>query len=192
MTDGPFRNAVLSRAWKRYGSNLSNDACSLNDRAVQACRSIIGDIQLKEMKALLSDLKSLAERPQMDLDPSASIDAIFARHIRSPLTDTLERHFAAQVLDGAPLSAALDKVVQRTVSGLIEGAKERMTDECACARDKGDVSIKEHSKILERSSETFDAVAGYHGLLYQAFFEGSKVLKSATRKKDGLDEGPEE
>lgn len=192
MTDGPFRNAVLSGAWKRYGRNLSNDACSLNDRAVQACRSIVGDIQLKEVNALLSDLKSLAQRSQMDLDPSASIEAIFARHTHSPLTDTIERYFAVQILDGASLGNAIDKVVQRTVSGLIEEAKERMIDECASARDKGDISLKEYSKLLDRNAETFNAATGHHDLLCQALFEGRKVLKSVSRKKDGLEDGPEE
>lgn len=191
MTDGPFRNAVLSGAWKRYGRNLANDACSLNDRAVQACRSIIGDIP-KEVKALLSDLKSLAGRPQMDLDPSASIDAIFARHIRSPLTDTLERHLAVQIQDGVRLEVALPHVVQKTVTGLIEDAKERMIDGCVSARDKGDISLKEFPKILGRSDEAFEQVYGHHDLLCQTLFEGPKVLKNATRKKDGLDEGPEE
>ncbi len=192
MTDGPFRNAVLSGAWKRYGRNLANDACSLNDRAVQVCRSIVGDIQLKEVNALLSDLKSLAQRSQMDLDPGASIDMIFARHTRSPLIDTLERHFAVQILNGLSLGNALDKVVQRTVSGLIKEAKERMIDECASARDKGDISLKEYSKLLDRNAEAFNAAMGHHDLMCQALLEGRKVLKSATRKKDGLEDGPEE
>ena len=95
MTDGPFKNAVLSSRWKQYGKDLVSDAASSEERAAQACHSILGDVDLKALGPLLSALKAQAQRTQMDLDPVSSVEAVFESHAKSPLTDILQKHLIA-------------------------------------------------------------------------------------------------
>ena len=118
MTDGPFRNAELSSRWRRYGESLVSDAVSPGERTAQACRSMLGDVDMKSFSALLSALKAHAQRPQMDLDPVASLDAIFDSHSKSPLTDILQKNLAANLRDQMPPEIALDQALSGAVSRL--------------------------------------------------------------------------
>ena len=191
MTDGPFKNAALSSRWKQYGKDLVSDAASLEERTAQACHSILGDMDMKGHGSLLSALKGHAQRPQMDLDPVSSTEAIFDSHAKSPLTDILQKHLIANLRDQIPAERALDQAFPSTVTDWIDISKNRLDEECIRARDLGDLNHENYRKGIERNHETFDAIRPNE--LYDALFFGSRsAFKQATRKKVGVDEGPDE
>jgi hypothetical protein len=191
MSDGPFRNLPLSSRWQRYGEDLVSDAASLEERAAQVCHSMLGDVDLKEFSSLWSALQANTQRPQMDLDPISSIDAIFDGHPRSRLTDTLQKHLAANLRDQMPPGTALDQALAGTVRDWIGAAKNRLDEHCILARDLGDMSREDYRKGIERNRETFAAIKV--GDLCNALTCGNKrAFSQALRKKSGVDEGPDE
>lgn len=88
MTDGPFRNAELPSRWKRYGQELVSDAASPEERTVHVCHSMIGDVDMTAFSPLFNELKTHAERAQLDLDPVTTVETIFetrCSRMRTPL-----------------------------------------------------------------------------------------------------------
>lgn len=191
MTDGPFRNAELSSRWKRYGQDLVSDAVSPEERTMQACHSMIGDVDMKAFSPLFGDLKAHAERPQMDLDPVTAIETIFDNHPTSPVADTLQRHLIANLRNQMPLEKALDQALDSTAKEWIGATKNRLDEECIRARELGDMSREDYSKGIERNRETFAAIKPSE--LCDALAMGNKrAFRQAVQKKAGVDEGPEE
>lgn len=191
MTDGPFRNAELSSRWKRYGKDLVSDAVSPEERATQACHSMIGDLDMKAFRPLFGELKAHAERPQMDLDPVTMVDAIFDNHPTSPLADTLQRHLTANLRDRVPPEKALDQALNSTAKEWVSATKNRLDEECIRARELGDMSREDYRKGIERNRETFAAIKP--SKLCDALATGNKrAFSQAVQKKAGVDEGPEE
>ena len=191
MTDGPFRNATLSSRWKQYGKDLVNDAVSSEERAAQARRSMLGDVDAKAIGSLLSTLKEDAQHPQVDLDPISSAEAIFDRYTKSPVTDTLQKHLIANLRDQIPNGHALDQALWSTVTEWTAITKNRLDEECIRARDLGDMSHEHYRKGIDRNQETFDGIRTNE--LYHALLSGSpSAFNQASRKKTGVDEGPDE
>ena len=191
MTDGPFRNAALSSRWKQYGKDLVNDAVSSEERAGQACHSMLGDVDAKAICSLLRALKEHAQRLQIDLDPVASAEAIFDRHAKSPLTDILEKHLIANIRDQMPSDQARDQALQSTVREWTAITKNRLDEECIRARDLGDMNHERYRNGIDRNQQTFDAIEV--NAICQALLSGRpSAFKRATRKKAGVDEGPDE
>ena len=191
MTDGPFKNAALSSRWKQYGKDLVSDAATSEERTAQACHSILGDKDMKGLGPLLSALKAHAQRPQMDLDPVSSAEAIFDSYAKSPLTDILQKHVTANLRDQIPGERALAQALRSAVTDRIAITKNRMDEECIRARDVGDMSHENYRKGIERNHETFNAIRPNE--LCEALVSGNgRAFKQATRKKVGVDEGPNE
>ena len=191
MMDGPFRNASLSSRWKRYGNNLVSDAASSEERAAQACHSMLGDVDMKTLGPLLNALKAHAQRPQMDLDPVLSIDTIFDSHAKSPLTDTLQKHLIANVREQIPVGRALVQALPSAATDWIGITKNRLDEECIRARDLGDMNNESCRKGIERNREVFDTIRPSE--LCDALVSGNgRAFKQATRKKVGVDDGPDE
>jgi hypothetical protein len=191
MTDGPFRNTELSSSWKRYGQDLVSDAASLDERVKQACRSMLGDVDVKVFSALLKNLGIYAQRSQMDLDPVSQIEDIFEGYSKAPLMDTFQKHFAANLRDGLPSETALNQALAGIAKNWINTTKNRLDEECIRARDVGDMSREDYSKGIERNGETFAAVDPK--TLCDALTSGSKrAFKQMIEKKIGVDEGPDE
>ena len=191
MTDGPFKNTLLSSRWKRYGEDLVSDAVSPNERTKQACHCMIGDVNIREFSPLIGELKAHAERPQMDLDPVTAIEIIFDNHPISPLTDNLQRHLVANLRDQLPPDKALDQALHSTANEWIDTTKNRLDEECIRARELGDMSREDYHKGIERNHETFAAIKPSE--LCDALATGNKrAFTQALQKKVGLDEGPEE
>lgn len=191
MTDGPFRNAELSSRWKQYGKDLVSDAVSLDERAAQACHSMIGTDDLPAVSTILADIKTRAQLPQLDLYAVSSMETLFESHPRSPLTHMLEKHLMANLRDQLPLDVALEQALPSTVSDWVGITKNRLDEECIRARDHGDMNESDYRKSIERNRETFasidtDAVCG-------ALIVGDKhAFKQIQQKKAGVDEGPDE
>ena len=191
MTDGPFRNAALSSRWKRYGEDLISDATGPEKRTAQACHSMLGDVDMNAINPLLRDLQTHSLRPQLDLDPFASIDAIFDGYPKSPLADTIQKHLTANLRDQIPPEAALDQALISSTNDWTGTTKNRLDEECIRAREHGDMSREDFRKGLERNRDTFAAVN--QAALCDALTSGNKrAFKQAIQKKDGIDEGPDE
>lgn len=191
MSDGPFRNAELPSSWKRYGQDLVSDATSREERTTQACHSMIGDVDMKTFSPLFDELKTHADRPQMDLDPVTAVETIFEAHPTSPLADTLQRHLIANLRDQLPPEKALDQALDSTTKEWIGTTKNRLDEECIRARELGDMSREDYQKGIERNRETFAAIKPSE--LCDALATGNKrAFKQAVEKKAGVDEGPEE
>ena len=191
MTDGPFKNVALSSRWKQYVNDLVSDAASSEERAAQAYHSILGDMNVKAIGSLLSALKEHAQRPQIDLDPVSSAEAIFDSHAKSPLTDIFQKHLNANLRDQIPGERAQDQALQSTVTDLIAITKNRLDEKCILAHDLGNMNHEDYRKGIERNHETFDTIRP--NKLCDALVSGSgRGFKQATRKKVGVDEGPDE
>lgn len=191
MTDGPFRNAELSSRWKQYGRDLVSDAASADERTLQACHSMVGDLNVSEISSLLSAIKRHAERPQMDLDVMSSMEALFESGPKPPLIDTLQKHLMANLHDRMPLDTALDQALQSTVGDWIGITKNRLDEECIRARDLGDMKLEDYRKGIERNAETFAGIN--RSGLCEALTNGDKrTFKQAQQKKTGINEGPDD
>lgn len=191
MTDGPFKNAQLSSRWKQYGKDLVRDATSEEERATQACHSMIGDVDPVAISAILGDIRTYAQRPQMDLDPVPFMESLFEKHAKTPLTDLLQKHLIARLRDQMLPAAAIERALPNTVSDWIGITKNRMDEECIRARTLGDMSESDYRKGIARNRETFATVSP--DALGNALTIGDKrAFKQAQKKKIGVDEGPDE
>ena len=191
MTDGPFRNIELSKRWKQYGRDLVSDAASVDERTLQSCHSMVGDLNLSEISSLLIAIKRHAARPQMDLDMKSAAETLFESCPKSPLTDTLQKHLMANLYERMPLDTALDQALQSTVADWIGITKNRLDEQCIRARDLGDMSQDDYRKGIERNAETFAGID--RSGLCDALVNGDKrAFKRAQQKKKGVDEGPDE
>ena len=189
MTDGPFRNAELSSRWKQYGKHLVSDATSAEERAAQACHSMIGDVDLAAISTILGEIKTHAQRLQMDLDTVSSMEALFDAHPKSPLTDMLQKHLIANLRDRIPLDAALDQALPNSVADWIGMTKNRLDEECIRARDLGDMNENDFRKGIARNREIFASIQS--AALGDALITGNRrAFKKAQQKKTGVDEGP--
>ena len=190
MTDGPFKNAELRSLWKQYGKDLVSDAASSAERAAQACHSILGDVDMNTLGPLLSALKAHAHQTQMNLDPVSSFEATFENHANSPLTDIIQKHLIANLRDQAPPGMALDQALPSAVADLIDITKNRLDEECIRARDRSDMTQENCRKGIERNHEAFERINPNE--LCNALTSGNRhAFKEATRKKIGVDEGPD-
>ena len=191
MADGPFKNAALSSRWKQYGKDLVSDAASPEERAAQACHSMLGDVDMKAFGSLLNELEAHAQRPQMDMDPISSFEAIFDGHAKPPLTDILQKHLIANLREQIPGERALDQAILSAVRDSIGITKNRLDEECIRARDLGDMNHENYRKGIERNQEAFNAIRPNE--LCDALVSGNgRVFKQVTRMKVGVDEGPDE
>ena len=191
MTDGPFKNAALSSRWKQYGKDLVSDAASSEERASQACLSMLGEVDMQAFESLMSELSAHAQRPQMHLDPVSSVEAIFESHEKSQLSGIFQKHLIANLRDPVLVERPVDQALQGAVAELTDITRNRLDEECIRARDLGDMSHENCRKGIERNHEAFDAIRKKS--LCDALVAGNlRAFKPATRKKVGVDEGPDE
>lgn len=191
MTDGPFRNAELPSRWKRYGQELVSDAASPEERTVHVCHSMIGDVDMTAFSPLFNELKTHAERAQLDLDPVTTVETIFENHAPSPLADALRRHLIANLRDQISPDEALSDALENTAKEWIGTTKNRLDEECIRARELGAMSREDYRKGIERNRETFAAIKSSE--LSSALATGNKrAFRQAVQKKTSVDVGPEE
>ncbi len=191
MTDGPFRNAALSSRWKRYGKDLVNDAVSSEERAAQACHSMLGNVDMKAFGALLNELKAHAQRPQMDMDSISSVEAIFDGQAKPPLTNILQKHLIANLREQIPGERALGQAILSAVTDSIGITKNRLDEQCIRARDLGDMNHENYRKGIERNHEAFGAIRP-NELCDALVSDNGRAFRQVTRMKVGVDEGPDE
>lgn len=190
MTDGPFRNAEMSKRLKRFADSLVNDAASSAERISLACDSMLRDLASNNACALLKELKSHTQRQQMELDPVSSADEVFERFPKTPFADTLQKHLTANLQDQMHPEAAFDRALQAATIETIGETQNRINEECIRARDTEDMSPRQFRQAIERNYATFDAIDT--DVICEALLSGNKnAFKNAVRKKKGLEEGPD-
>lgn len=192
MTDGPFRNLPLNAHWKAYGKELVSDASDLQTRVAHASRSMLGNsCDLKAISDLFKDLEAIARRPQMDLDPWATIEANIDLYVSTPLIDALQRNLRVNLSDHHFCEAVLHRAFESAISDEIATTKARLDEECLRSRDRKDMSWGEYQRALTRNAEAFAAVNRVE--LRGAAINGSSAdFRRALAKKVGVDEGPDE
>ena len=191
MTDGPFRNAALSREWKRYGDDLISDAASPEERAVKAFYSMLNDVDLAAFSILWRDLNNHMQCRQLDLDPVASVEAIFDNNPKSTLVDTFQKELEAELRAQTSSLVALDKALINTAKFWISITKSRLDDQCICARELGDMSRDDFHKGIQRNEEAFSRIKLDD--FCSALVAGTKRgVGKFVEKKIGIDEGPDE
>lgn len=190
MTDGPFRNAKLSKRWKRYGQSLVSDAETPAARALLACDCMLEDVNMDVVGSILADLTAYAQRAQLDLDPGTAVEAIFEGHPPSDMTDAFRRQLMANLMDGVPADLALSQAISTVVKNLIDTTKSRLASECMHARTRGDMSVDDYRRGISRNNETFSAIN--QDEICAALVSGNKrAFKQSREKKSGVDDGPE-
>lgn len=189
MTDGPFRNSALNNKWKQYGRDLVNDAASPDERAKQACHSVLSAIDMKAFDRLYRELDSRASRDQMDLDSVAATEFIFDNNERSSFGDALERNLLCNLREGMSERKSLDAALASAVSELLENARNRIHEECLRARDVRDMSQSDFAKGIQRNRETFANIDV--GSICAALENGNKNAFRRTARTD-VNDGPDE
>jgi len=148
-------------------------------------------VDMKAFHPLLGELQAHTLRPQMDLDPAASIETIFDSHPILPLADFLRRHLIANLRDQISPEKALDQALESTTKEWIGTTKNRLDEQCIRARDLGDMKLEDYRKGLARNHQTFSSIKVED--LCDALASGNKrAFSKALQKKIGVDEGPEE
>lgn len=84
MSDGPFKNLKLDPRSKRFAEAVQNEAEDQETRCALANDAIMNGI-LSGSQALIGALQEYGNDGQLDLDPKASINAVFDAWGRSHL-----------------------------------------------------------------------------------------------------------
>ncbi len=190
MTDGPFRNAELSSRWKRYGQDLISDAASSEERVMQACHSMLGDVDTTLFCSIFCRLKAQANCVQMEMDPTAKFEEIFESYVPSLLGDALHIHLIANLRDQPPSQYALEQALESTTREWISTTKNRLDEECIRARSVGEMPQQDYVKGMERNQKVFASIDV--SKLVQALTTGNrKAFSKALKKKTNLDDGPD-
>jgi hypothetical protein len=189
MTDGPFKNMKLGSRWKRLAEAVQNDAVDQNECTALANDSIVRELVTPNNIAILNDLEAYAQRDQMDFDPVSSVETVFEKHPKTPFNDQLLKELTYRLSDGAPVGSALSDAVDASATGHIGETRNRFQEECIRLREDKELSAERCRSAIEKVNATFDAV-GVQSIC-KAVREGNKnAFKTATNKKEGLDDGP--
>ena len=189
MSDGPFKNFRLGRHWKRFAAAAHNDAVDPAERGALACDALTNDLLTDENRALQSDLHALVRRPQLEFDPTHSVDITFRSHSKTAFGDTLQRELAPRVSDQMPLEKALACALRAAVHGHATRARSRIEEECLHSRESREMTQDQCDRTVIRVNETFDALS--ESDICDAVRAGHKnAFQRAVSKKTGLDDGP--
>jgi hypothetical protein len=189
MTDGPFRNAKLTSSWKRYGDDLVSEATSLGECAARACHSMLDEMDIKHVSALIRALQGKATEVQSDLDSGWSAAAVFAAHPPSLIGDQLQRHLSARLGSGIAFADAIELALHDTVKDWTRQTQIRMAEECMSARDRGDMARTKYDEGIARNSAVFASID--REALAACMRSGDKRAFKPVLNKTGVDEGPD-
>ena len=185
MTDGPYKNAALTERWKKFGNALDNDAMSRDERTQRAERALSKDLS-QEFRALVQELNCYVTKPQLDLQPRVMVQEIFDKHPRSPLADTLQRFFSANLARPMTIETAFSLALDSTIRKEQHNIRNRMIEETMYARDRGDLAPGRYPTIIERLGE----VAINVSRMCDDVLTNKTAPRAALAKMAGLDDGP--
>lgn len=190
MSDGPFRNTGLSTRWKEYGQMLVNDVMTPAERTIQACHSMIGDVDIAIFKPLYEELVVYAKHSQIDLDAVGVIEAVFRQHANVYLADLLQKELLANLREKLAIAPALEQALVSSTNAWISITQNRFDEECIRARDCGDMKSVDYEKSIERNHLSFCSIDSKQ--FYTALIRGDKrAFRPLGHKKSDVDEGPD-
>jgi hypothetical protein len=187
MTDGPFKNAVLTGRWKRFGESLLNDAMSPDERCERAEHALSKDLT-PQFRALVSDVDQFINLPQQALLPRSAVEAIFDKHARSPLTDTLQRFFSANLARPMAIEIAWNLALDSTIKREAGDIRMRIVEECMHARDRKELPGAQYSRAIERLNESIESIK--LSKMRADLTTNKSAPRAALAKQVGLDDGP--
>ena len=189
MPDGPFKHLRLSSRWKRFAAAAHNDAVDSTELSALAKDALVHEILTDANQALLSDLRAPDSEGQLELYPHFSVDSIFLRHNKTPLSDILQREMAFRLAEQMPSSAAFDGALEAATHDQIGRARTRLQDECTRAVESRELTHKQYDRTATRTNSTFNKLR--ESDICDALRVGNRnAFKDDVSKKTDLDEGP--
>lgn len=188
MTDGPFKNLKLDSRSKRFAEAVQNDAEDQETRCAFANDAILHGI-LRESQAIIGSLQEYGKGGQLDLDPKASIKAIFDACPKSEFADHLQREIAFRLHEGDQSQAAIDNGLEAALENGIGEFRTRTHEACLEAHRNGDMRKDQFDRFVEGSNQALEGID--RPRILAALKECNKsAFKQDVKKKEGLDEGP--
>jgi hypothetical protein len=188
MSDGPFKNLKLGKRWKRFAEAVQNEAFESHVCCAMASDALLYEILTDSVGSLLAAFQAYVNRKQLDLDPMSSVESIFNAHIKTPFSDTFQKHVAFLLSDQIAPANVLRQALEISVSDHVSESRNRIVDECIRARETGEMWPDQFSRAVSNANAIFDVLAKNE--VCDALLDGNKkAFKDAVSKKKGLDEG---
>lgn len=188
MTDGPFKNLKLDSRSKRFAEAVQTDAVDHETRCALANDAILRGI-LRETQALIRALRAYGQDGQLDLDPKASIKAIFDACPKSEFGDHLQREIGLRLHEGEASQVAIDNGLGAALESGIGEFRTRTHEACLEAHQSGEMRKDQFDRFVEGSNQALQGID--RNRILEALKEGNRgAFKEDVKKKEGLDEGP--
>ena len=188
MSDGPFKNLKLDSRSKRFAEAVQYDAEDQETRCALANDAIVNGI-LSESQALIGALQKYGHNGQLDLDPKASIDAVFDACPKSEFADHLQREVGMRLNEGEASQDAINNGLDAALEKGIGEFRTRTHEACLEARSSGEMRKDQFDRFVEGSNQALQGIDRVR--IMEALKEGNKsAFKQDIKKKVGLDEGP--
>lgn len=189
MTDGPFKNLKLDARSKRFAEAVQNDAEDHGTRCVLASDAILNSI-LRESNALIGALQQYGRDGQLELDPHASISAIFDAHPKSEFADHLQREIRMRLHERVNSQLAIDDSLQAALETGIGEFRTRTQEACLEAHRNGEMRRDQFDRFVDGSNRALQGID--RNRIMEAIKDGNmSAFKQDVRKKQGIEEGPE-
>lgn len=188
MSDGPFKNLKLDRCSKRFAEAVQNEAEDQETRCALANNAITNGI-LSENHALIGALQKYGHDGQLDLDPKASINAVFDACDKSGFADHLQREVGMRLNEGEASQVAINNGLDAALETGIGEFRTRTHEACLEARTSGEMRKDQFDRFVEGSNQALQGIDRVR--IMDALKQGNKsAFKHDLKKKEGLDEGP--
>ena len=183
MSDGPFKNMKLGQRWKRFADAVQGDAFDCVECCNYASDAILHEILTSEFQGLLADYQTYSSGNQLGFDPLATIEGLFDRHKKSPMTDILQKEIMFRVGQQVAPGEALQPALAASLNRLVGVTKSRFEEECIRVCEAGDIGVKQFRRTVSQLSETFERVD--QGKLCDAILASNKkAFKAEVSKKN--------
>lgn len=124
----------------------------------------------------------------MELDPLASIEAIFDRCEKTPFLDGLKKELLYRSAKDTPLGDAFASALDAAINTQIGETRNRFHEECIRAQEAGELSRSAANRMREKIDAAFDAVD--HEKVCHALMVGRKdAFQKDLGRSDGVEEG---
>ena len=188
MTDGPFKNLKLGSCWKRLAEAVQNDAASSVECGAFASDALARHLVTKQHSKALQEIDAHLARGQLELDPLASVEAIFDRCEKAPFLDAFQKELLFRTANDTPLAEAVAPALDAAIKDQIGEARSRFQEECIRAREMGEMSRDAFDRAHEKINSAFDAVESEK--VRDALIAGKNdAFEKDLGGGDGVDEG---
>ncbi len=188
MSDGPFKNLKLDNRLKKFAEAVQNDTVPTDERCALGHHAIVYGV-LSETPSLFNGLADYLNGSQLDFDPKSSIEGVFDAHPKSQFTDNFQKEVKLRLHDGASPENAISEGLDAAIQTHIDETRTRIQEACLDSHHKGEVRKDQLDRAIEGTDATLRELDTPK--IRDALMRGDRdAFKNATKKKDGLDEGP--